>query len=126
MPGIAKERVLGSTARSTLLLILCAVLSVSARAETQADYMSLVTQYVQRLNNIYDGTWAYTVTVDDRRKDEVRVRRMDPSAADFRDRDRLISVNANANASATARGSMKIRIVPTSVPASKRNASLLR
>jgi hypothetical protein len=88
-----------SAVRRWFTLALCAALPLSAHAAnaaTQADYMQLVTQYVQRLNNIYDGTWAYTFTVDDQRKDEVRVRRVDPSAADFRERDVLVSVNGEA------------------------------
>lgn len=84
MPNIAK---------TLCLLVLCAVASAPVGADTQSDYLDLITRYVQRMNNIYDGTWAYTVTVDDKRKDEVRVRRVDPSESDFRERDRLVSVN---------------------------------
>lgn len=80
-------------AKSVVLLVLCGLLPVSGSAETHADYMKLVTRYVHRLNNIYDGTWAYTVTVDDARRDEVRVRRVDPSEPGFLERDRLVSVN---------------------------------
>ncbi|MGV3590621.1 MAG: hypothetical protein ACO1PZ_02960 [Gammaproteobacteria bacterium] len=84
MPNIAK---------SVSIFLLCALLPVSAIAAPQAEYMDLITRYVQRLNNIYDGTWAYTTTVDDKRRGEVRVRRIDPSQPDFRQRDRLVSVN---------------------------------
>lgn len=84
MPDIAK---------STLLLVLFLLLPAPANAATQTEYMNLITQYVHRLNNIYDGTWAYTTTVDDKRRGEVRVRRVDPSKQDFRERDVLVSVN---------------------------------
>ncbi|MES2606135.1 MAG: hypothetical protein V4603_14465 [Pseudomonadota bacterium] len=77
--------------RAILLLgLLWTTVPVNA-AET--DYMDMITRYVGRLNNIYDGTWAYTFTTTDKRKDEVRVRRVDPSKADYRERDILLTVN---------------------------------
>jgi len=82
-----------NVAKSICLIALCAVVPAPASAAPQEDYMDLITQYVDRLNNIYDGTWAYTYTVNDKRRDEVRVRRVDPSEEDFHDRDRLLSVN---------------------------------
>ena len=87
MPGIAR----------TICFLALYGLASSAAADapgTPGDtHFDLITRYVQRINNIYDGTWAYTYTVTDRRRDEVRVRRVDPSEADFHDRDRLLSVN---------------------------------
>ena len=56
MPNIAK---------STRLLVLCALMTGFAHADEQADHMDLITQYVQRLNNLYDGTWAYTPAAND-------------------------------------------------------------
>lgn len=89
MPNIATQ-----IAKSTVLLALCALMPAPASAQPQQqDYLNLITRYVQRLNNIYDGNWAYTYTVNDKRKDEVRVRRVNPAEADFRKRDRLLSVN---------------------------------
>jgi hypothetical protein len=79
--------------KTSLFLLLCALLPTPASAAPQQDYMNLITTYVHRLNNIYDGTWAYTYTVNDRRKGEVRVRRVDPSETDYRKRDQLLSVN---------------------------------
>jgi hypothetical protein len=79
---------------TAIVLQMTMLLSTPAAANTEAsEYMALITDYVQRLNNIYDGTWAYTYSVDDRRRGEVRVRRVDPSEADHRKRDQLISVN---------------------------------
>jgi hypothetical protein len=78
-----------------LMLQLTMLWSPLTRAETlpQAEYMTLITQYVNRLSNIYDGTWAFTYSVNDRRRGEVRVRRVDPSQPDHRLRDQLLSVN---------------------------------
>jgi hypothetical protein len=77
-------------AKASLFLLTCVM---CAPASAAPDYMTLVTNYVHRLNNIYDGTWAYTYTVNDKRRGEVRVRRVDPSEADFKLRDQLLSVN---------------------------------
>lgn len=78
--------------RGTALVALCLFMQ-PVLAQTQQEYLDLITQYVQRLNNIYDGTWAYTYTVNDKRKDEVRVRRVNPAEVDFLKRDQLLSVN---------------------------------
>lgn len=56
----------------------------------------MIAGYVDRLNNIYDGTWAYTYTVHDKRRDEVRVRRVNPAEADYRKRDVLLAINGQA------------------------------
>lgn len=76
-------------------LLLGTLAPASASAEPAPDYMALVTRYVQRLNNIYDGTWAYTWTTRDRRRDEVRVRRIDPSAREPGKRDQLVSIDGD-------------------------------
>ena len=55
--------------------------------------MTLIKGYVDRLNNIYDGTWAFTYTVTDKRRNETRVRRVDPSKEDYLERDILLTVN---------------------------------
>lgn len=73
------------------IILLCALTPLAAAQ--QQDYMNLIKSYVERLNNIYDGTWAYTYTVNDKREDEVRVRRVNPAETDFRKRDVLLSVN---------------------------------
>jgi hypothetical protein len=80
-------------AKATCFILFSALAAVPVSATPQEDYMDLITNYVHRLNNIYDGTWAYTYTVTDKRKDEVRVRRVDPSEEDFHARDQLLSVN---------------------------------
>jgi hypothetical protein len=82
-----------NAAKIACFIALCALMPSASAATPQEDYMNLITDYVHRLNNIYDGTWAYTYTVTDRRKDEVRVRRVDPSEEDFLMRDQLLSVN---------------------------------
>jgi hypothetical protein len=78
----------------TVVLQMTMLLSTPTAANTEStEYMAMITDYVQRLSNIYDGTWAYTYTVDDRRRDEVRVRRVDPAQPEHRMRDQLLSVN---------------------------------
>lgn len=72
---------------------LLAMLWTAPVTAAETNYMELITSYVGRLDNIYDGSWAYTYTTTDKRKDEVRVRRVDPSRVDYLDRDILLTVN---------------------------------
>lgn len=43
------------------------------------DYLALIEQYVDRMVNIYDGSWAYSYTSHDRIDGESLSRRVDPS-----------------------------------------------
>src|SRR5690606_39677839 len=58
----------------------------------QQEYFALITQYVNKIANIYDGTWAYTYTVDDRLEQESSTRRVDPTLELFHS-DVLLDVN---------------------------------
>lgn len=60
--------------------------------EQQQEYFALITQYVNKIANIYDGTWAYTYTVDDRLEQESSTRRVDPTLELFQS-DVLLDVN---------------------------------
>jgi hypothetical protein len=69
------------------------LVSVTASAaQTSAEYLDLITEYVNKVDNIYDGTWTYTLTEEDKLKNETTVRRVDPSKP-FLESDVLIAVN---------------------------------
>ncbi len=59
---------------------------------TQAQYMSLISEYVNKAINIYDGRFAYSYTTNDLLKNKTVTRRIDPSRP-FLLSDRIISVN---------------------------------
>ncbi len=59
---------------------------------TSEDYLELITEYVIKVDNIYDGTWVYTLTEEDKLKQEITVRHVDPSKP-FLESDVLIAVN---------------------------------
>jgi hypothetical protein len=60
--------------------------------ETSEDYFALITEYVDKIDNIYDGTWIYTLTEEDKLANEITVRHVDPSKP-FLESDVLIAVN---------------------------------
>ncbi|MES2625549.1 MAG: hypothetical protein V4628_09735 [Pseudomonadota bacterium] len=76
------------------ILSLCAwcFLLPSAKAQNSQDYFELITEYINKIDNIYDGTWTYTLAEEDKLENETTVRRVDPSQP-FLDSDVLISVN---------------------------------
>ena len=49
-----------NAAKIACFIALCALMPSASAATPQEDYMNLITEYVHRMNNIYDGTWAYT------------------------------------------------------------------
>lgn len=63
-----------------------------AAAQQHQEYFELITEYVDRIENIYDGTWAYTYTVDDRLEQESSTRRVNPSL-ELLQSDVLLDVN---------------------------------
>lgn len=65
---------------------------VSAQTYTQEEYLDLITTYVNRIDNIYDGTWAYSYTNHDNMDGDSKTRRIDPSLP-FQQSDRLIAEN---------------------------------
>jgi hypothetical protein len=66
----------------------------AAVAQTSAEYFDLITRYVNKIDNIYDGTWTYTLTETDLLENETTVRRVDPTQP-FLESDVLIAVNGH-------------------------------
>ena len=77
---------------SVLCGVLFTVQAVLAQAESATDYMPLITEYVYKIENIYDGNWAFTYTVDDRIEMETRTVRRDTSLP-FLQSETLLAVN---------------------------------
>jgi hypothetical protein len=50
-----------------------------SQSYTQDDYLDMIERYVDRVSNIYDGTWAYTYTTQDHIDEDSLTRRVDPS-----------------------------------------------
>jgi hypothetical protein len=50
-----------------------------SQSYTQDDYIDMIGRYVDRVSNIYDGTWAYTYTTTDHIDEDSLTRRVDPS-----------------------------------------------
>lgn len=59
---------------------------------TQAQYLALIAEYVDKAINIYDGKFAYSYTTHDMLENETITRRVDPSRP-FLMSDRIVSVN---------------------------------
>jgi len=78
----------------TGLVLLMAMLAGLAQAQPQSDtdYHQLVLDYVNKIENIYNGNWAYSYTVDDKLEGETRTIRRDNSLP-FLEREQLVSVN---------------------------------
>jgi hypothetical protein len=81
----------------TAVLLSALVLSPPASAQpveqqSPADWYDLIVEYVNKIQNIYDGSWAYTYTQEDRLEQETSTRRIDP-ALDGAAQDALLAVN---------------------------------
>lgn len=63
-----------------------------ATAQSSQEYFDLITEYVNKVDNIYDGTWTYTLSEKDLMKNETTVRRVDPTKP-FLESDVLMAVN---------------------------------
>ncbi len=78
-----------------LFLYCCAsLLSATsfAQSATNQAYLDLVTEYVYKIENIYEGNWAFTYTIDDKIEHETRTYRRDTSLP-FIESERLLAVN---------------------------------
>ncbi len=64
----------------------------SKASYSQAEYLALISTYVDKAVNIYDGSFAYSYTTHDMLKNETVTRRVDPSRP-FLQSDRIISIN---------------------------------
>lgn len=63
------------------LCLICGILAFPPNLyaqNSQAFYQQLITSYVNKIENIYDGTWAYTYIIDDKLEQESITRRIDP------------------------------------------------
>lgn len=65
---------------------------VLAQASDEHDYLSLISEYVYKIENIYDGNWAFTYTVDDKIEMETRTVRRDTSLP-FLESETLLAIN---------------------------------
>lgn len=65
---------------------------VSAQTHLESDYLGLITEYVHKIENIYDGSWAFTYTVHDKVEMESRTIRRDTSLP-FLQSETLLTVN---------------------------------
>ncbi len=59
---------------------------------SQAEYLALISTYVDKAVNIYDGRFAYSYTTHDMLENETVTQRVDPSRP-FLQSDRIISIN---------------------------------
>ena len=65
---------------------------VLAQASTEHDYLRLISEYVYKIENIYDGNWAFTYIVDDKIEMETRTIRRDTSLP-FLESETLLAIN---------------------------------
>jgi hypothetical protein len=65
---------------------------VLAQVPDEHDYLSLISEYVYKIENIYDGNWAFTYTVDDKIEMETRTVRRDTSLP-FLESETLLAIN---------------------------------
>jgi hypothetical protein len=65
---------------------------VLAQAPSEHDYLSLISEYVYKIENIYDGNWAFTYTVEDKIELETRTVRRDTSLP-FLESETLLAFN---------------------------------
>jgi len=85
-------KVLAFILLSPLCGILTGIQGALAQVEVDADYLSLITEYVYKIENIYDGSWAFTYTVDDKVEMESRTIRRDTSLP-FLQSETLLAIN---------------------------------
>ncbi len=77
---------------SLTALILLGVTQSFAQLATEHDYLNLISEYVYKIENIYDGNWAFTYTVEDKIEVETRTVRRDTSLP-FLESETLLAVN---------------------------------
>lgn len=64
----------------------------SAQTQVETDYLSLIAEYVNKIDNIYDGSWAFTYILDDKIDMESRTVRRDTSLP-FLESETLLAVD---------------------------------
>lgn len=75
-----------------VILLVGNMACASAQDASDRDYHTLVLDYVAKVENIYNGSWAYTYTVDDKLAQETRTIRRDNSLP-FLEREQLLAIN---------------------------------
>ena len=75
-----------------LLTLLSAAIRPWRKLAVEHDYLSLISEYVYKIENIYDGNWAFTYTVDDKLEMETRTVRRDTSLP-FLESETLLAIN---------------------------------
>ncbi len=80
--------------RLSVFVALCAGLAgVQAQPLPESErYYALILDYVARIENIYNGNWAYTYTIEDRLAQESQTIRRDNSLP-FLQREQLLAIN---------------------------------
>jgi hypothetical protein len=67
---------------TVLIAPLCCFIPIQvalAQAESEIDYLNLISEYVHKIENIYDESWAFTYILDDKIEMESRTVRRDTS-----------------------------------------------
>ncbi|MFL2840618.1 MAG: hypothetical protein ACJ0BT_02110 [Pseudohongiellaceae bacterium] len=87
---------MGKDIASSFFLPVCFLLNASLQASAQdfsrQDYLNLITEYVYKIENIYDGNWAFTYTIADDLEMESRTIRRDTSLP-FLQSETLLAIN---------------------------------
>jgi hypothetical protein len=74
------------------VFILLSTAQALAQVSAEHDYLDLISDYVYKIENIYDGNWAFTYTVDDKIEMETRTVRRDTSLP-FIESETLLTIN---------------------------------
>lgn len=74
------------------VFILLSTAQALAQVSSEHDYLNLISEYVYKIENIYDGNWAFTYTVDDKIEMETRTVRRDTSLP-FIESETLLAIN---------------------------------
>jgi len=73
-------------------VLLCAAQHASAQVLLRQSYLDLITEYVYKIENIYDGNWAFTYTINDKLEMESLTVRRDTSLP-FLQSETLLAIN---------------------------------
>ena len=76
----------------TIYCMFACIPYAAAQTELEIDYLSLIAEYVYKIENIYDGSWAFTYTVIDKVEMESRTIRRNTSLP-FLESETLIAIN---------------------------------
>ncbi len=97
-----------------LIFLLSGATAASAQDSNQNDYYALILSYVDKVENIYNGNWAYSYIIVDRLEQETRTIRRDNSQP-FLEREQLLAINGQPPSEESCRSIRKNASVPSSV-----------